>query len=35
MPIGTKEKGPARRRGGPIEVWATYEKKAAITEKID
>lgn len=29
----TKEKGPARRREKPIEVWVTDEEKAAITAR--
>lgn len=32
---GTKEKASARRRGKPIDVWVTDEKKAAITERAD
>ncbi len=33
MTDGAKRKAPPRRRGKPIEVWATEEEKAAITER--
>lgn len=32
MTEGTKGKAPPRRRGKPIEVWVTDEKKATITK---